>query len=60
MSVELANDEDCSYLDLGKYNCVAVMESQSYTSDGILFEVTHARTHPDDLPLPRQLQAIAG
>ena len=32
---------------LGKYNCVAVMESQSYTSDGILFEVTHARTHPE-------------
>ena len=31
VSVELANDEDCSYLDLGKYNCVAVMESQSYT-----------------------------
>ena len=47
VSVELANDEDCSYLDLGKYNCVAVMESQSYTSDGILFEVTHARTHPE-------------
>ena len=23
VSVELANDEDCSYLDLGKYNCVA-------------------------------------
>ena len=47
VSVELANDEDCSYLDLGKYNCVAVMESQSYTSDGILFEVTHTRTHPE-------------
>ena len=47
VSVELANDEDCSYLDLGKYNCVAVMESQSYTSDGILFEVTHACTHPE-------------
>lgn len=47
VSVELANDEDYSYLDLGKYNCVAVMESQSYTSDGILFEVTHARTHPE-------------
>lgn len=47
VSVELANDEDCSYLDLGKYNCVAVMESQSYTSDGILFEVTHTRIHPE-------------
>lgn len=60
VSVELANDEDCSYLDLGKYNCVAVMESQSYTSDGI-FVRGHACPHASrDLPLPRQLQAITG
>ncbi|EHF02391.1 MULTISPECIES: GntR family transcriptional regulator [Olsenella] len=47
ITVQLATDEDCSYLELGPYNCVAVVESQSYNSDGVMFEYTQVRHHPD-------------
>lgn len=48
ITVQLATDEDCSYLDLGPYNCVAVIESQSYNSAGIMFEYTQVRHHPEE------------
>lgn len=47
ITVELANDDDSRYLKLGPYNCVAVMESQSFNSDGAMFEFTQVRSHPD-------------
>jgi GntR family trehalose operon transcriptional repressor len=47
ISVNLANEDDKKYLDLGEYNCVAVMDNQSYTSDGVLFECTSAHIHPE-------------
>ncbi|MGN0056348.1 MAG: UTRA domain-containing protein [Atopobiaceae bacterium] len=47
MTVELANDDDNAYLRLGPYNCVAVVESQSFNSDGVMFEFTQVRSHPD-------------
>ena len=45
--MQLATDEDCSYMDLDPYNCVAVVESQSYNSDGVMFEYTQVRHHPE-------------
>ena len=47
ITVQLATDEDCSYMDLDPYNCVAVVESQSYNSDGVMFEYTQSRHHPN-------------
>ena len=47
ITVQLATDEDCSYMDLDPYNCVAVVESQSYNSDGVMFEYTQVRHHPE-------------
>jgi GntR family trehalose operon transcriptional repressor len=47
ITVQLATDEDCSYLDLGAYNCVAVIESQSFNSEGVMFEYTQVRHHPE-------------
>ncbi|EPD77519.1 GntR family transcriptional regulator [Atopobium sp. oral taxon 199] len=46
ITVELASDEDSSYLDLGPYNSVAVTESNSFNSEGIMFEFTQSRSHP--------------
>ena len=48
ITVQLATDEDCSYLKLGPYNCVAVIESQSFNSAGIMFEYTQVRHHPEE------------
>lgn len=47
ITVELANDDDNRYLRLDPYNCVAVVESQSLNSDGLMFEFTQVRSHPD-------------
>ena len=47
ITVQLATDEDCSYMDLDPYNCVAVMENQSFNSEGVMFEYTQVRYHPD-------------
>lgn len=47
ITVELASDDDNRYLKLEPYNCVAVVESQSFNSDGVMFEFTQVRTHPD-------------
>lgn len=47
ITVELASDSDRECLRLDPYNCVAVIESQSFNSDGIMFEFTQVRSHPD-------------
>lgn len=47
ITVELATDDDNSYLHLDPYNCVAVVESQSFNSEGVMFEFTQVRSHPD-------------
>ena len=38
---------DEKYLELGDYNCLAVVSSQTYNSDGIMFEYTQSRHRPD-------------
>lgn len=49
MTVEKANEIDEKYLelDLNDYNCLAVVTSQTFNSDGIMFEYTQSRHRPD-------------
>lgn len=47
ITVEQANDDDLSWLELDGYNCLAVVSGRTYNSDGIQFEYTQSRHHPD-------------
>ena len=47
VTVELASEEDRRYMRLGPYNCVAVIESHTFNSDGLMFEFSRVENHPD-------------
>lgn len=49
MTVEKITQIDEKYLNLNAedYNCMAVVSSQTYNSDGIMFEYTQSRHRPD-------------
>lgn len=47
ITVELATPFDKTYLDLGDYNCMAVVSSQTFNDDGEQFEYTESRHRPD-------------
>lgn len=47
MTVEKMTQIDEKYLDLGDYNCMAVVSSQTFNSDGVMFEYTQSRHRPD-------------
>lgn len=49
MTVEKITEIDEKYMDLNveDYNCVAVVTSSTYNSDGIMFEYTQSRHRPD-------------
>lgn len=47
MTVEKMTQIDEKYLTLNDYNCLAVISSQTYNSDGIMFEFTQSRHRPD-------------
>lgn len=47
MTIEKMTQIDEKYLELGDYNCLAVVSSQTYNSDGIMFEYTQSRHRPD-------------
>lgn len=47
ITVEHATVEDLQYLDLGNYDCLAVITSHTYDSHGFLFEYTQSRHHPE-------------
>ncbi|MDY4968761.1 MAG: UTRA domain-containing protein [Lachnospiraceae bacterium] len=47
MTVERATEVDEKYLKLNDYNCLAVITSQTYNADGIMFEYTQSRHRPD-------------
>lgn len=47
MTVEKMTEIDEKYLELGDYNCMAVVSSQTYNSDGVMFEYTQSRHRPD-------------
>lgn len=47
MTVERATPADEKYLDLLDYNFLAVVSSQTFNADGIMFEYTQSRHRPD-------------
>lgn len=47
MTVERATKEDEALLDLGGYNCLAVITSQAFNDNGIQIEYTVSRHHPE-------------
>lgn len=47
MTVEKVTEIDAKYMDLNDYNCLAVVSSQTYNSDGVMFEYTQSRHRPD-------------
>ena len=47
VTVERANQIDEMYLELGDYNCLAVVSSMTYNADGVMFEFTQSRHRPD-------------
>lgn len=47
MTVEKATEIDRKYLELGDYDCLAVVSSQTFNADGIMFEYTESRHRPD-------------
>ena len=47
ITVERATPEDRLYLDMGSFDCMAVVTNQAFDSDGILFEYTVSHYHPE-------------
>lgn len=47
ITVERATALDRKCLDLDDYDCLAVVTSNTFNSDGIMFEYTQSRHHPD-------------
>ena len=47
MTVEKVTEMDAKYLELNDYDCLAVITSQTYNADGIMFEYTQSRHRPD-------------
>ena len=47
MTVEKMTQIDEKYLELGDYNCLAVITSQTYDGHGVMFEFTQSRHRPD-------------
>lgn len=47
MTVEKMNEIDMKYIDLKDYNCLAVVSSFTYNQEGVMFEYTQSRHHPD-------------
>lgn len=47
MTVERATPADEKYLELKDYNFLAVISSQTFNADGVMFEYTQSRHRPD-------------
>lgn len=47
VTVERAVQIDGKYLELGDYNCLAVVSSMTYNAEGVMFEFTQSRHRPD-------------
>lgn len=47
ITVERAVEQDRRYLDLNGFDCLAVVTSQTFNEDGVLFEYTRSRHQPD-------------
>ena len=60
VTVERATALDRQYLELGDANCVAVVSNSTFNDDGILFEYTRSRHHPDHFVFYDQAQRQRG
>lgn len=47
LTVEKATEIDRKSLDIGDYDCVAVVTSNTFNADGVMFEYTQSRHVPD-------------
>ena len=47
ITVEHTSPADRLYLDMGSYDCLAVVSNQAFNADGILFEYTVSHYHPE-------------
>lgn len=47
ITVERATDWDRQCLDMDDYDCLAVVTSNTFNSDGVMFEHTQSRHHPE-------------
>ena len=47
ITVERATPADRLYLDMGGFDCLAVLTNQAFNADGILFEYTVSHYHPE-------------
>lgn len=47
ITVERATDTDRKHLDLNGYDCLAVVTSNTFNSDGVMFEYTQSRHQPE-------------
>jgi GntR family trehalose operon transcriptional repressor len=47
ITVEKMTQIEENLMDLGDYNCLAVVSSQTFNSDGVMFEYTESRHRPD-------------
>lgn len=47
MTVEHSTQIDEKYMELGDYHCLAVITSQTFNADGVMFEYTQSRHRPD-------------
>lgn len=47
ITVEHATEKDRQYLDMDGYDCLAVVTSQTFNHDGLLFEYTRSRHQPE-------------
>lgn len=56
MTVERATEMDEINLELGDYNCVAVVTSETFNADGVMFEHTESRHRPDKFVFYTQAQ----
>lgn len=47
ITVEQANEQDKALLSMDDYNCLAVVTSNTFNSDGVMFEYTQSRHQPE-------------
>ena len=47
LTVEHVTQVDEKYIDMNGYNCMAVITSQTFNDEGVQFEYTQSRHHPD-------------
>lgn len=58
MTVERITQLDETYLNMKGYNCVAVVSSHTFNSDGVMFEYTQSRHRPDCFAFYDQAQRV--